>query len=50
MLKKIEHLGIAVKSIEESLKTFELLLGTECYKVEEVVSEGVKNAFLQIGE
>lgn len=50
MLKKIEHLGIAVKSIEESLKTFELLLGTECYKVEEVVSEGVKTAFLQIGE
>ena len=50
MLKKIEHLGIAVKSIEESLKTFEVLLGTTCYKVEEVASEGVKTAFLQIGE
>ncbi len=50
MLKKIEHLGIAVHSIEDSLKTFETLLGTNCYKVEEVVSEGVKTAFLQIGE
>ena len=50
MLKKIEHLGIAVHSIEDSIKTFETLLGTNCYKVEEVVSEGVKTAFLQIGE
>lgn len=50
MLKKIEHLGIAVKSIEESLKTFEVLLGTNCYKVEEVLSEGVKTAFLKIGD
>lgn len=50
MLRKIEHLGIAVKSIEESLRTFEVLLGTNCYKIEEVQSEGVKTAFLQIGE
>lgn len=50
MLKKIEHLGIAVESIQESLKVYELLLGTSCYKVEEVVSEGVKTAFLEIGE
>lgn len=50
MLHKIEHLGIAVKSIEASLKTFETLLGTSCYKVESVESEGVKTAFLQIGE
>ena len=50
MLRKIEHLGIAVSSIEDSLKTFETLLGTNCYKVEEVASEGVKTAFLQIGE
>lgn len=50
MLKKIEHLGIAVKSIQESLKTFEVLLGSNCYKIEEVQSEGVKTAFLQIGE
>ena len=50
MLRKIEHLGIAVKSIEESLKTFETLLGSNCYKIEEVASEGVKTAFIQIGE
>ena len=50
MIKKIEHLGIAVNSIEESIKTFETLLGTNCYKIEEVASEGVKTAFLQIGE
>ncbi|MEY3236156.1 MAG: methylmalonyl-CoA epimerase [Bacteroidota bacterium] len=50
MIKKIEHLGIAVSSIEESLKVFETLLGTNCYKIEEVESEGVKTAFLQVGE
>ena len=50
MVKRIEHLGIAVKSIEESLKTFEVLLGSECYKVERVDSEGVNTAFIQIGE
>jgi methylmalonyl-CoA/ethylmalonyl-CoA epimerase len=49
MLRKIEHLGIAVKSIEDTLKTFETLLGTTCYKIEEVPSEGVKTAFLHIG-
>lgn len=50
MVKRIEHLGIAVKSIEASVKTFETLLGTSCYKVEKVESEGVNTAFLQIGE
>ena len=50
MLKKIEHLGIAVNNISESLKVYETLLGSGCYKTEEVESEGVKTAFLQIGE
>jgi methylmalonyl-CoA/ethylmalonyl-CoA epimerase len=50
MIKKIEHLGIAVNSIEESVGVFETLLGTKCYKIEGVASEGVKTAFLQIGE
>jgi methylmalonyl-CoA/ethylmalonyl-CoA epimerase len=50
MIKKIEHLGIAVNSIEDSIKVFETLLGTKCYKIEEVASEGVKTAFLQVGE
>ena len=50
MIKKIEHLGIAVTDINESLRVFESLLGITCYKVEEVESEGVKTAFLQVGE
>jgi methylmalonyl-CoA/ethylmalonyl-CoA epimerase len=50
MIKKIEHLGIAVSNINESLRVFEALLGTNCYKIEEVESEGVKTAFLQVGE
>lgn len=50
MLRKIEHLGIAVESISESLAVYESLLGTKCYKIEEVESEGVRTAFLQIGE
>ncbi len=50
MLRKIEHLGIAVESIEESLKVFESLLGSSCYKIEAVESEAVRTAFLKIGE
>ena len=50
MIKKIEHLGIAVSNINESVRVFEALLGTNCYKIEEVESEGVKTAFLQVGE
>ena len=50
MIKKIEHLGIAVDSIDVSMKIYEKLLGTNCYKIEEVKSEGVKTAFLQVGE
>lgn len=50
MIKRIEHLGIAVSSIEKSLKTFERLLGTDCYKTELVESEGVRTAFLRVGE
>ena len=49
MIKQIEHLGIAVESIEASLKTFETLLNTPCYKEEIVESEGVRTAFLMVG-
>lgn len=49
-MRKIEHLGIAVTNLEESMKTFEKLLGSSCYKVEEVSSEAVKTAFFHIGE
>lgn len=49
-MNKIEHLGIAVKNIESSLKVYEALLNTKMYKTEVVESEGVKTAFIQIGE
>lgn len=49
-MRKIEHIGIAVNDIESSIKTFEVLLGTECYKTEIVESEFVKTAFFQLGE
>ncbi len=50
MLNKIEHLGIAVKSIEESAIMYEKLLGKPSYKTEAVESEGVSTMFFQIGE
>jgi methylmalonyl-CoA/ethylmalonyl-CoA epimerase len=50
MIKKIEHLGIAVNSIAESLPVFETLFSATCYKEEIVESEGVRTAFIQVGE
>ena len=49
-VKKIEHIGIAVKSIEKALEFYEGVLGLECYNVEEVADQKVKTAFLKIGE
>ena len=50
MIKKIEHLGIAVKSLDEAIPLYEKLLQTTCYKTESVSSEGVNTAFFQIDE
>ena len=50
MIKKIEHLGIAVKRLDEAIPLYEKLLQTTCYKTESVSSEGVNTAFFQIGE
>lgn len=47
---KIEHLGIAVKSLADSDSLFERLLGKGSYKKEEVEREGVVTSFYQIGE
>jgi methylmalonyl-CoA/ethylmalonyl-CoA epimerase len=47
---KIEHLGIAVKSIAESEKLYEVLLNTKSYKQEAVESEGVSTSFFQVGD
>lgn len=49
-LSHIEHLGIAVKSIDEALPFFEGVLGLKCYNIEEVADQRVKTAFLKIGE
>lgn len=49
-MNKIEHIGIAVKNLEDAIKTYTELLGTACYKTEAVESEGVKTAFFQVGE
>jgi len=49
-MNKIEHIGIAVNNLEEAIATYTELLGTSCYKLEEVVSEGVKTAFFQVGD
>lgn len=48
-MKKIEHIGIAVKDLEKSNKLFAFLFGKEHYKVEEVASEGVKTSFFKSG-
>lgn len=48
--KKIEHIGIAVKSIDEAKKFYEGVLGLECYAIEEVADQKVKTAFFKVGE
>ena len=48
-MKKIEHIGIAVKNLEVSNKIYEKLLGVASYKEEEVATEGVKTSFFQVG-
>jgi methylmalonyl-CoA/ethylmalonyl-CoA epimerase len=48
-MKKVEHIGIAVKDLEVSNKLFASLFGEKHYKEEEVVSEGVKTSFFKTG-
>ena len=50
MIKKIEHIGIAVKNIHQSNELFKKLFGKEHYKIENVASEGVSTSFFMIGE
>lgn len=47
-MEKLEHIGIAVRNLEEANKTYALLLGTEPYKSEEVPSEGVITSFFRL--
>ena len=46
----VEHIGVAVKSLEAAVPLFEKLLNTPCYKTELVSSENVNTAFFQTGE
>ena len=46
----IEHLGIAVKSLEEAIPYWENVLGLKCYNIEEVADQKVKTAFFMVGQ
>jgi len=50
IMQKVEHIGIAVKSLATSVPLFEKLLNAACYKTEVVESERVNTAFLKMGE
>ena len=49
-ISHIEHLGIAVESIENALPYYENVLGLKCYNIETVEDQKVKTAFLKCGE
>ncbi len=49
-MQKIEHIGIAVKDLDESNQLFEKLLGRPHYKIEEVLSENVRTSFFRTGQ
>lgn len=49
-LSHIEHIGIAVNSLDEAIPFWEEKLGLKCYKIEEVKEQKVKTAFFQIGQ
>ena len=48
--KYIEHIGIAVKNLDDSIKYYEEILGVKCYNIEEVTDQKVKTAFFKIGQ
>jgi len=46
----IEHIGIAVRSLQRAIPVFERLLGTPCYAIEEVPDQKVRTAFFKVGQ
>ena len=50
MIQKIDHLGIAVRSLDESVKYYETALGLKCEHREEVPSQKVRTAFFTVGQ
>ena len=49
-ISHIEHIGIAVTSLEEAIPYYENTLGLKCYAVEEVADQKVKTAFFMVGQ
>ncbi|HPD96243.1 MAG: methylmalonyl-CoA epimerase [Bacteroidales bacterium] len=49
-ISHIEHIGIAVKSLDEAIPYYENVLGLKCYNVEEVKDQKVKTAFFMVGQ
>lgn len=49
-ISHIEHLGIAVKSLDEAIPYYENILGMKCYSIEEVANQKVKTAFFKVGQ
>ena len=49
-LTHIEHIGIAVKNLDEAIKYYENVLGLKCYAIEEVADQKVKTAFFKVGQ
>jgi len=49
-ISHIEHIGIAVKDLESSIKFYEEVLGLKCYATEEVTDQGVRTAFFMLGD
>lgn len=50
MIKQIDHLGIAVRSLDESIEYYEKALGLHCHGREEVASQKVRTAFFEVGD
>ena len=49
-MQKIEHIGIAVDSLEKAIPLYETLLNSHCYKTEIVATEQVNTAFFKVGD
>lgn len=49
-ISHIEHIGIAVKSLDKAIPFYESLLGLKCYNIEEVKEQKVKTAFFKVGQ
>lgn len=49
-ISHIEHIGIAVSNLEESIRYYEDVLGLSCYAIEEVEDQKVRTAFFQVGD